>query len=283
MRTLKDFLLNDSVLDSIKDDLSKELWSGNKLKPTAKSFIVNRLKTWLKTVTEKEPAHIFLIGSMAGYQYSPDADIDINFVVDIKDERVEELAKILPNGHNLPNTNHPINYYISNEVKDDWKKSGPVYDVLKERWIERPKKEENTSVVQNYRAVSEIGRTFIAAAEHSISEFNSDIQNFQAYESYLENAADDEREEIKKLGVAKLYEIVADIDSIFILKHLIKALRKEAFAESPVEISVEIKMKDSNTSINNLIYKYLEQLGYLDKFDNILEQREKWEKKFSSF
>lgn len=278
MKNLKDYL-SESILDSIKDKLSPDLWSGNKLKPSAKSFIVNKLKLWLKTVSSKEPESIFLLGSMAGYQYALDADIDINFVVDISDERVEKLAKILPNGDNLPNTAHPINYYISNKVKEEWKKSGPVYDVLKERWIEKPSKERNLDTVQNYRAVSEIGRLFITAAESAIAEFNTDVSNYESYESFLESSDNDETLEIQRLRTGKLYEIIADIDSVFILKHIVKSLRKEAFAESPIEISVDIKIKDSNTSINNLIYKYLEKLGYFEKFEKILDQREKWEKK----
>lgn len=281
MKSLKDYL-DESVLDSIKDKLSPELWSGEKMKPSAKSFIVNKLKTWLKSVSSKEPTHIFMLGSMAGFQYAPDADIDVNFVVEISAERVEELAKILPNGHNLPGTAHPINYYVSNEVKTDWKKQGPLYDILKDKWIEKPKKDRNVDTVQNYRAVSEIGRLFITAAESAIGEFNTDVSNFQAYESFMENADDTERADVERLRNNKLYEVIADIDSIFILKHIVKALRKEAFADSPIEMTVDIKMKDSNTSVNNLIYKYLERLGYFEQFDKILDQREKWEKKFSS-
>jgi len=113
--------------------------------------------------------------------------------------------------------------------------------------------------VQNYRAVSEIGRLFITAAESAIGEFNTDVSNFEAYESFLENASDAERGDVEKLRSNKLYEVIADIDSIFILKHI------------------------SNTSINNLIYKYLEKLGYFEKFEKILDQRERWEKKFKSF
>jgi len=282
MKNLKDYL-NESVLDSVKDKLPPELWVGSKLKPTAKSFIVNRLKTWLKTITSLEIADMFLLGSMTGYQYSPDADIDINFVIDIPDERISEIGKILPNGHNLPNTNHPINYYVSNKVKEEWKKSGPIYDMLKDKWLVKPEKESKKDTIQNYKAVSEIGRFFITASEAVIAEFNTDVANYEAYNSYLETADKHEEKDVEQLIRQKLYEIIADIDSVLILKHMIKALRNEAFADSPFEITTEIKIKDSNTSINNLIYKYIEKLGYFERMQKILDSTEKWEKKFKGF
>lgn len=283
MKTLKDYL-NESILDSIKNDLSPDLWSNGKIKPSAKSFIVNRLKTWLKTVTSKEIEYLILLGSMAGYQYSPDADIDINFVIDIPLERLKEISQLMPNGHNLPNTNHPINYYTSNVIKKEWQKSGPIYDMLKDRWIVKPTKESKQDTVQNYKAISEIGRFFITAAEAVIAEFNTDVANYEAYNSYLETADEHEEKDIQQLVRQKLYEIVADIDSVFVLKHMIKGLRKESFtSELSIEISTEIKIKDSNTSINNLIYKYLEKLGYFERMEKILESRDKWTKKFKGF
>lgn len=282
MKNLKDYL-NESVLDSIKDKLSPDLWSNNKIKPSAKSFIINRLKTWLKTVYSKEVQNIFLLGSMAGYQYSPDADIDINFVIDVSKDRIWEIVKLLPNGHNLPNTNHPINYYAANEIKKEWKTSGPLYDMLKEKWVIKPEKESKKDTIQNYRAISEIGRFFITSAEAVIAEFNTDVANYEAYASYLQTADEHEEKDVTQLMRQKLYEIIADIDSVLILKHMVMALRREAFSDSPFEITTEIKIKDSNTSINNLIYKYLEKLGYFERMGKILDSRDKWEKKFNGF
>jgi len=43
MKNLKDYL-NESIIDSIKDKLSPELWTNEKMKPSAKSFIVNKLQ-----------------------------------------------------------------------------------------------------------------------------------------------------------------------------------------------------------------------------------------------
>jgi len=282
MKTLRNFL-NESILDSVKDKLSPDLWAtDSKLKPSAKSFIVSRLKSWLKTVSSKEIQHLFLLGSMSGYQYSPDADVDVNFVIDISDDRLKELSKILPNGHNLPGTQHPVNYYISNKVKEEWKKSGPVYDILKERWISKPSKKDAINPYTNYRAVSEVSRFFINAVESSISEFNADVANYQAYISFLEDAQESEKDEIQDKINQKLYEIVADIDAVDIAYHMVYALRKEAFeTNKPINIKTEIKIKDANTSINNLIYKYLEKLGYFDKIHDILDSREKWEKRFN--
>lgn len=271
--------LEESILDSVKNKLSPDLWNGWKMKASAKRFIVAKLLTWLKTLTSKEPKDIYLLGSMAGYQYSDIADIDINFVVEVTDERVKELSKLLPNGTNLPGTQHPINYYVSNTEKAEWKKSGPIYDILKDKWIRKPTKGNQQDTITNFKAVSEIARFFILGIDATISEYEMDVASFKAFKEYLKEAPAHEEKEVKTVLANKKFEILADIDGIYIAKHMIKALRKEAFeSEKGLEISTDIKIKDSNTSINNLIYKYLEKLDYFDKISKILDEREKWEK-----
>ena len=92
MNSLKDYL-KESILDPIQEKLSPALWDENqKLKRTAKIHIVKRLEGWLKTVTSKEPKKIYLLGSMCGFQYIKNSDIDVNFILDVTDEERKEIA-----------------------------------------------------------------------------------------------------------------------------------------------------------------------------------------------
>lgn len=266
-----------SILDSTKNKLSNELWQNEKMKSSAKSFILSKLKSWLKTITSKEIENIFLLGSMAGYQYNSEADIDINFVIDVSNKRIEEIAKLLPNGINLPGTNHPINYYVANEINKNW--DGPVYDILKDKWIRKPKKNSNKNSITNFKAVSEIARFFVLGLNAAITEYEMDISSFNTYKEYYKEAVEHEKKEIEENLKQKKYEILADIDGIYIAKHIIKALRKEAYSEKEnLNISTEIKILNNDNKINNLIYKYLEKLDYFEKIDKILKESEKWEK-----
>lgn len=277
MKTIKDFI-NESILDSPQKNLSPKIWNNNKLKPSVKAFILSKLKTFLKAYTTKEPTNVFIIGSITSYQYTETSDIDVNFTIDVSNEKIDELVKVLPNGHNIPGTLHPVNYYVANEVNKEWKEK-VIYDVLRDRWINEPKEVKTDNVFFNFKAVSEISRFFIFGVTAAISEYEMDTAAFKQYELLLETSDESQKNEIKANMAQKLFEIKADLDCIFIAKHIIKSLRRQAFeSEDRLEIMIEIKQEDSDKSINNLIYKYLEKMNYLEKIEKILEEKEKWQK-----
>jgi hypothetical protein len=280
--------IEESILDPIKSELSPDLWKGEKLKPSARSIIVKRLETWLKTKTSKPIQRLLLLGSITGYQYTNSSDIDVNFVVNISDERLIEIAKEMSvelNGKNLSGTEHPVNYYISNEFKKEWKGKS-LYDIYKDKWIQKPTTDGPTTVITNYRAVSEIARFFIAGLDLVISEYEADVASFESYQEALKGLKTKEDiEDANKLINFKLQEVISDIDGIFIAKHMLKALRKEAFKEDneALKISTKIDIRDkSDNSINNLIYKYVEKLGYFTKIQDILDKKDYWNNKIQA-
>src|SRR6478609_6393172 len=113
MKSLREHLLKESILDPAKDTLDPSIWSNKKLKPAAKKEIVDKFAKWVKTYTDKEITRVLYMGSTTGYQYNDDSDIDINIGIEgISDAKRKEISKILPNGYPLSGTNHPINYYI---------------------------------------------------------------------------------------------------------------------------------------------------------------------------
>lgn len=282
--SLKDYL-KESILDSVKEELNPRLWDKNKkLKRSVKVHIVKRLETWLKNYTDKTFKKLYLLGSNAGYQYNNSADIDVNFVIDITDEKLKELTKLLPNGSLLPGTEHPINYYISNVIKPEWKKQGSMYDIVSDRWVVEPSKEEKSPIIKGYRAVTEIARFMIAGLDSVITEYQTDVAAYESYNEFLSNAeSEDDKEELKKLVQFKLNEIISDLDGIYIASHMLHALRKEAFKEESNELDIitKIDIKNANQSMNNIIYKYIEKLGYQKKVNDILGQRKEWENKLN--
>lgn len=285
---LKESKLLESILDPLQEKLSNDIWDNNKLKKSVKVQLTKKIETFLKSFTSKPITNMFLLGSMTGYQYNDTSDIDVNCIIDLGDSRLKEVTEIMVEKLNekpLPGTKHPVNYYLSKEIKTEWKRSGPIYDMIKDKWIVQPKKEEENTLVVNYRAVIEISRFFTSGLDIMLSEYETDSQAYNSYELFLKNAkTQDDKEDLKKLISFKLQEIIADIDSLSISKHLIKAFRKEAFEEEDSDIGYKISTKiiiedTANNSINNLIYKYLEKLGYLTKIQKILDTRETWESK----
>ena len=288
MKNLRDYL-NESILDPIQDQLTPDLWDKNqKMLRSAKTHIVKRLETWLKGVTNKLPEKLYVLGSMTGYQYTSKSDIDLNFVLDVSPEERNKILKQMMaelNEKPLPGTEHPVNYYFDTEFRPRWKSEGGLYELYKDKWLSQPKDVDKSTVVSSFRATTEISRFFIAGLDLMISEYHSDVAAYEAYSEYLKNAITrEDKKDLEKLINIKLQEIVADIDGVFIAKHMVWALRKEAFdKDEGLEINTKIDIKDSaNNSINNLIYKYVEKLGYFDKIKKILGESDKWNKELQT-
>jgi hypothetical protein len=281
MKDLREFL-GESLFDPIQEKLSKELWINDKLKPIVKTQLLKKLEVWLRGYGTKEPKSILLLGSMTGFQYTPNSDIDVNFVLEVDEERAAEMRKLLPNGKELPGTKHPINYYLATAMKPEWisGKSGPVYDLVKDRWIVKPKMEEvKGGAISNYRAVIEIARFFVAGLDAAISEYGTDVAAYEAYSSYKNDVkTEEDKKALDDLTNFKLQEIVSYMDGLKIAKHILWALRTEAFEKGEgLTISTKIEIKDeANYSINNMVYKYVERLGYLDKIKKVLDEKDKW-------
>jgi predicted nucleotidyltransferase len=275
--------ITESVLDPLQDEMCSELWdSNNKLLKSAKKYIIDKLDAWLKTKTDKTYKNVFILGSMTGFQYTKDSDIDVNFVIDMPEDEMKNILRkpinIELNEKPLPGTEHPVNYYVSPKFKEEWKKEGGIYDVLEDKWISTAEKEDNQMVIRNYKTSMEIARFFTSGLDIVMAEFYSDKAAYASYLEYGKKISEKEQEDYQKLLSLKLQEILADIDSIYIAKHLLKSLRAESLEkDSTLEISSQIIVKDNlNNSINNLIYKYIEKMGYFKRIQDILDEKAKW-------
>jgi hypothetical protein len=280
MKSLREHLLKESILDPAKDKLDPQIWSGERLKANVRKEIVDKINKWLANFTDKKIGRILYIGSTTGYQYNDDSDIDVNFSIDgIDDAKRKELAKILPSGYPLTGTKHPVNYFIDygENITDD---RGPVYDILNDKWLVKPTKETGTD--KNYKATAEISRFFVAGVNVAIEEYEEDVRTYETYTAILKGTKKDEdKKDLETFVRFKLQEIINDLDGIYIAYHMLISLRDEGFGrfENPrgdLQIYTDIKVNNKNTSISNLVYKYAEKLGILTKMHNIMEEGKKW-------
>ena len=280
MKTFRDHLIKESILDPVKNKLEPAVWANEKLKQNVKKEIIDKFNKWLKNFTDLTAKEFYFLGSTTGYQYAKDSDLDINVVIPgLSDAKKNELFKILPNGNNLTGTEHPINYYIGSE-KPSFKDVGPVYDINDDKWIIKPSVEEGVN--KNFKAVSEISRFFVSGVNIAIQEYEQDVRTYETYKEILDNTKNEsEKKEIELFLKLKLEEIINDLDGIYIAKHMLRSLRKEAFGEiknpdGDIEVYTEIKVNNKNTSINNLIYKYSEKLGMFSRIEKIMDEGKKW-------
>lgn len=254
--------MTENIFDPISKTLNPEIWQNNEIKPSLKSKIINHITNWLQTnnITNALES-INILGSNAGYQYSKDSDLDINIVLNIPDNTLKELIEHIPEPIQ---TSFPINFYIANKYKKEWEwETNGVYDLLKNKWNKSP---EQPTQQDNLKIVSEVSRMFVSGLDASISEYKRDLD---VYNSIKDSNKDKNYIALKRL------ELNEDIESLKIAYYVIHSFRQEAFIKEPFKSDIVMDVKHKNNSINNLIYKYLERLGYFQTITDIINNHKK--------
>lgn len=252
----------ESILDPVKDKLNPNIFKNDDILSKVSSHILNSFLEWLIEVDEGNGVKsAVLLGSSASYQYTDSSDIDVNIVLnDIS--RNEELRKILPNGNLLPGTSHPINYFLASDMSPV-EQSDVAFDLLDSKWIKKPSKD--TTIIP-YSYVMEIAKLFMSGIDDRIQEYTTDVNELNYYKSLPNNEIN--RDDIKEKIDNKLNEIRADLDAIHIVHHLIKSFRREAYdPDFNATYLVKIESDNPNYSINNIVYKILENSGYFEKLE----------------
>lgn len=266
---------NESVLDPIHDDLSDDVWTNGKIQKKHRDYILNKLKTWLdKMDVEKEPTKVVVVGSITSYQYADTSDIDVNVVIDISDNKRDELIEFLPNESLLPGTKHPVNYYISKDAEDNIEKRDSAYDLIKNEWIKKP---EKSDIVIPYSYVLEIAKFFMDGIDDRVAEYERDKVELELYKEYQKRKdINIDKDRLSEEIAEKEMEIKADLDAIYTALKMVKAFRNKAFEEDyEPEFLIKIETKSPDFSINNLVYKTIERFGYLEKLNKYKELRKK--------
>jgi len=235
------------------------------LKPSVKKMIYDQIETFEK---EYPVLKMSLIGSILTHRYRNDADLDINVLFDVPEDKREEererlskqfLSSKNPNniqGKLIPGTKHPVNYYFitDKETYDDQnKKADAVYDIEGNKFIKRPD-------------------DFVFNVDDYIDQFNKKVQELDVIKGELKRDLIDyaELKELKPNDILNLQEKIKDkleeiedsIAQIVKIGDGVDADRRAAFDKdmSPDEIQ---KFGIKNRLPKNVIYKMLEKYHYL--------------------
>lgn len=275
--------LNENALDPIQKTRCQDIFIApdkDIVKEKVKYFILDTFLKWFKKMGygKEKIKTMYLIGSSLGYQYTDTTDIDVHIEVDFSQEKADELGKLLPNGNILPDTKHPIQFYLTTNLKDV-KNSDNAYDLIKDKWLQKSDKDNIQVPVSQ---ILEISKFFMAGIEDRLAEYKRDKKELEIYKSYSTEKQEITQKELDDLINNKENEIKADLDALFVGYHVIRGLRKEVFVngenniDSPdLEYLIDIQTKKPNYSISNLIYKTLERFGYLETLHDVMEERKK--------
>lgn len=270
--------LHESVLDPVHKERCQELWDGDKLKPAVRAFILDTLNEFLKqTKFNINVTAIYLIGSSTGYQYTDTSDIDCTVEIDhpFEDAEYDEFVKTIPNGHNVPGTQHPVNYFFTAEFQE--KNAENIYDLNSDTWLKTSPKEASV-LPTGY--ILELSKFFMHSLDLTFSEYARDKQEYLEYKAMdpltLEISEKEKAEAMDK----KLTEIKSDLDALRIGNHVIRGFLHEAYDSEDnqyvIHIEIENPNKDPRKSINNLVYKCLEKFGYRTKLDETIAEAEEF-------
>ena len=122
--------------DNLKQDVLKSL------KEIGNAFYEN-------TELEAPVKDILMIGSSAGYNWTPTSDIDLHILIDFKDidenkDLVKGYVDVLKSNwnqsHHIRVGNHPVEVYIQDI--DEKNKSQAVYSILNDKWVLKPEYED---------------------------------------------------------------------------------------------------------------------------------------------
>jgi len=209
-----------------------------------------------------------LIGSILTKRYRNDADLDINVLFDVPEEKREEerlrLSKKYLSSKNpdniqgklIPGTRHPVNYYFitDEETYDDQnKKADAVFDIKGQSFVKRPEDFEfnpNLYLKDFQKQVDKI--------DMLKGELKRDIIDYDE----LTELKPGEIKDLEKRTSNKLGEIEKSIQDLTNIGDKIDTERRAAFDTdmTPDEIKTySIK----NRLPANVIYKMLEKYHYL--------------------
>jgi len=257
MKTIK-----ESILNYVKCTLDTEIWDleNDKLKPEVKEQII---KTLVKEsanagVDPKDDWGLFLIGSITGRQYMPRTDIDVT--VQMTDATNDDDLTLLRkhfvkevNGRVVVGTLHPINYFFRRDFTV--RMVDGAYDIKRDEWLIKPK-DDLHDPEKKFRQEFSAGRKVATLIVQVYEELVRDMTDLEELSDAMDGFYD-------ATYWNKAVEVWYDLNAICRMYKEIWKARKDAFEKS----------EDPQRSMDNIIYKYLERYGYLDKLHRLFELR----------
>ncbi len=234
-----------------------------KLVPGLKDKIVSETHQFASelNISPDKILGIYMIGSSVGYSWYPEADIDINVLIDW--EKTPKLmgptvwAVSYKTGREVEK---PVTYYFTKDIGA----IGTAYDVLAEEFITRP-------IVQ-YKEVSEEAiywvKRWFSRIGIAISELKLDLYSYEDtkknYELALQYGSEEQIESLEEDLRKVQAEIEKDIQVLRLIYKLLTTFRGSFVGD------------DFKTSIGNVVYKSVEYVSYKRTIKQLLDVYKKF-------
>jgi predicted nucleotidyltransferase len=134
----------------MKDSLNHKIWENNKLKSKIRTGLLKITKKYIEHLDlVVKPKYVYLLGSMANYNWTEASDIDVHIFYDLKEINedtqfasayLESKGKEWKEKHHITIKMYDVELYA--QGIDSMVYSKGVYDLINDNWISVPKKED---------------------------------------------------------------------------------------------------------------------------------------------
>ena len=260
----------ESIIDIPRRTYAPKVFDNADTKdPKIKANVKSQIDRQLKEFESEYPIlKTSLIGSILTKRYRKDADLDINVLFDVPEDKREvereRLSKKYLSAKNpdniqgklIPGSEHPINFYFitDKETYDDQnKKADAVFDIEKNVFLKRPEDfvfDKNLYVKDFDKKVQEL--------DVIKGELKRDIIDYKELEELEPNEVLDLQDKVKD----KLEEIEDSLEQITKVGDGVDADRRAAFDSDMTPDQIQ-KFGIKNRLPKNVIYKMLEKYHYI--------------------
>jgi hypothetical protein len=211
-----------SILDPVQKTLAPGIWnSENEMYPDVRNQILRKIGTFLD---DSNLMYAFVLGTITGYQYKDDSDIDVQLIVD-----PPELAEHGPgtlvyklqhgiNGELVHNTKHPINFFLYRYMgkEPNWQDAAfGVYNLLSNRWEhDAGKAEDIRDPKLEYGIELNTAKMHLNKFEYLIGRWEADLiklQNLHDDDAFVGRSRRIIKDELKR-DFQELVEFCHDMD-----------------------------------------------------------------------
>lgn len=267
--------ISESIIDPPHKERAKFLFEKDgTIKKEVKKHIYSILRKWKKQINfDFEITALHLKGSLLGYQWNHEADLDISVHTTMTKEQISEVEDIIPNGNFIQidgkDTLHPLDFYLfgKDEEEQDLERYDFLYDLDKDEWIKESDKYSSDLSV-NY--VLQVGGFFIDGIFIAIGNSEKDMMEYEFYNHITSGDQDFEEEEKRKM-LAKKYEVIkADLEQLHLAKFMFLSMRREGYRDGekvPFKLTFEGDKDNPHMFFGEVFQKAIERMKIREKLE----------------
>jgi len=286
--------IDEAVIDPPHKDRAEFLFDEDGLiRKSIKAQIYNLLSDWKKNIDKDfDITEIHLKGSLLGYQYSSDSDLDISVKTTLTDEEIKEISSALPDGKFIKvdgkDTLHPLDFFLlsKDSVDPSLDNFDFYYDLGNDKWLKESEPYKSDLSV-NY--VLKVGSFLIDGINIAIGKSDKNMLEYSFYEEIDSKNQDFNEEERKKLLAKKYDDAKVSLEELRLAKFIFLSMRREGYRDGekiPFYVSIQKETENPHSLFGEVFQKSIERMKIREKLEtqikeveNFLEEKKPIEEK----